>query len=67
MMKMVASDKGKFSSTTSKVNVGISSINKVESLFEDHSTMLYLNFAKDVEEITDILRRMDILEDIQDR
>ena len=45
----------------------VSSINKVESLFEDHSTMLYLNFAKDVEEITDILRRMDIMEDIRDR
>ena len=36
------------------------SINKIESLFKDHSTVLYLDFAKDVKEITDILKQKNI-------
>lgn len=36
------------------------SVNKIEPLFKDHSTILYLDFLRDVEEITDILRQKDI-------
>ena len=30
-------------------------INKIKPLFEDHSTVLYLDFVKDIEEVTNIL------------
>ena len=36
------------------------SINKIESMLKNHSTVLHLDFAKDVEEITDILRQKSI-------
>ena len=45
---------------TTSTSMWIDSINKIESLFEDHSTVLYLDFAKDVEEITDILKQKGI-------
>jgi len=35
----------------------LDSVNKLEPLFKDHSTVLYLDFVRDVEEITDILRQ----------
>ena len=33
----------------------VDSINKIKPLFEDHSTVLYLDFVKDAEEVTNIL------------
>ena len=33
----------------------VDSINKIKPLFKDHSTVLYLDFVKDVEEVTNIL------------
>ena len=45
---------------TTSTSMWMDSINKIESSFEDHSTVLYLDFAKDVEEITDILRQKSI-------
>ena len=37
----------------------VDSINKIKSLFEDHSTVLYLDFVKDVE-VVDILNQGNI-------
>ncbi|MCY3928217.1 MAG: helicase-related protein [Acidobacteria bacterium] len=45
---------------TTSTSMWVDSINKIESLFKDHSTVLYLDFARDVEEITDILRQKNI-------
>ena len=45
---------------TTSTSMWVDSINKIEPLFDDHSTALYLGFAKDVEEITDILRQKGI-------
>ena len=53
---------------TTSASMWADSINKIESLFKDHSTVLYLDFAKYVEEITDILKqRTSRLGDIQGR
>jgi len=38
----------------------VDSVYKVESLFKDNSTVLYLDFAKDVKEITEILWQRNI-------
>ena len=38
----------------------LDSVNKIEPLFKDNSTVLYLDFVRDVEEIADILRQKDI-------
>ena len=47
-----ASIDSNFSASTS---MWIDSINKIKLLFKDHSTMLYLDFVKDVEKVTNIL------------
>ena len=57
MMKMKVTRK---MHPTTSTSIWADSINKIESLFKDHSTVLYLDFAKDVEEITDILRQKNI-------
>ena len=45
---------------TTSTSMWADSINKIVSIFKDHSTVLYVDFAKDVEEITDILKQKSI-------
>ena len=62
MMKIDESDKENAPDCepTTSTSMWADSINKIELLFKDHSTVLYLDFAKDVEEITDILRQKNV-------
>jgi len=44
----------------SSTSLWADSITKIESHFEDNSTVLYLDFAKDVKEITELLWQRNI-------
>ena len=46
---------GSGSTMSAGTSMWVDSINKIKPLFKDHSTVLYLDFVKDVEEVTNVL------------